>query len=292
MPLEEQVNTSIVLQLELLNTDPAVSDSQLTIKVSSDLVYENAQNLVEAVRSSLVRHPKEVVLEMGEVEMMDSSGIRALLQTRKLCEDAGIGFHLISVSDSVARIISMSGLAPVFGLPTIGVDIKPARRHSQKSVHSLEWKTYEFTVASDPSMISVLRSKVAEAAEMAGASGDMLCDIQIAAGEALTNAYRHGSPNKGENKITLRYAVSPKGLIIEIEDEGEPFDPSATTEPDPKEMRDHGMGLFLMRQAMDSVEFCCNCPGNKVKMVKWLSGDRKKNNSKAEGESTLIQPLS
>jgi hypothetical protein len=35
-------------------------------------------------------------------------------------------------------------------------------------------------------------------------------------------------------------------------------------------MRDHGMGIYLMRHAMDVVEFACNCPGNRVSMLKWL----------------------
>ncbi|MCL5105008.1 MAG: ATP-binding protein [Armatimonadetes bacterium] len=132
------------------------------------------------------------------------------------------------------------------------------------------WGIEEHQAASDPSVIAVLRNVVNDTAREAGAGPDDICDIQIAVGEALANAYRHGSPVKGESRITLRCMVCAQAVIVEIEDEGAPFCPDSISEPDPNELRDHGMGIYLMRQAMDVVQFFCNCPGNRVRMVKWL----------------------
>ncbi len=140
-------------------------------------------------------------------------------------------------------------------------EIADLRRKS--SIDLGKCKTYEYVVASESSMISVLRNKACDAAIEAGAHGDDLCDIQIAVGEALTNAYRHGSPNKDINKIAMRCIICSNAYVVEIEDEGEPFDPHSTSEPDPKMLRDHGMGIYLMRQAMDEVEFTIGAPGNK-----------------------------
>jgi serine/threonine-protein kinase RsbW len=133
------------------------------------------------------------------------------------------------------------------------------------------WNVREYQSVSDPSMVAVLRGRVMDAATDAGAAGDTFCDIQIAVGEALINAYRHGSPNKGVDKIKLRCMTCSRAIVIEIEDEGKPFDPDAVREPNPSNLRDHGMGIFLMRRAMDVVEFCTNCPGNRVRMIKWLN---------------------
>ena len=127
---------------------------------------------------------------------------------------------------------------------------------------------------SDASLIAVLRQRAVDAAVEAGADADELCDIKIAVGEALTNAYRHGSPDKGKNKIHLRCTICTGTLIIEIEDEGKPINTNSTKEPDPKQMKDHGMGLYLMRQAMDKVEFFNNCPGNRVRMLKRVCGKK------------------
>jgi len=132
------------------------------------------------------------------------------------------------------------------------------------------WKTSEYDVVSDPAAVSRLREKVTQAAVEAGACGEALCDIQIAVGEALANAYKHGSPHKGVSRIQLRCMSCPAAMVVEVCDEGSPFDPESASRPQPLKMREHGMGIYLMREAMDVVEFECGQPGNTVRMIKWL----------------------
>ncbi len=139
-----------------------------------------------------------------------------------------------------------------------------------EAVPGQQWRVQEFAVESHPSVVSDLRGKAISAAHAAGARDSALCDIQIAVGEALANAYRHGSPKKPENKIRMRCMTCQRAVVVEISDEGERFDFESCSEPDFEQMRDHGMGIYLMRQAMDIVEFCCDCPGNRVRMIKWL----------------------
>lgn len=245
------------------------SSMPVVLAFSGSLSYENAHEVTDATRQSLLAKPCEVVIELGDVGVLDSSGLRALLQSRRLCEEAGTKFRIGSTSECVSRVIGMSGLCEVFELP----DAYTSAAHGATIPRGMEqraWKVEEHVATSDASIISGLRDKVAKAAIEAGASGEALCDIQIAAGEALTNAYRHGSPNKGVDRIRLRCFACPEALLIEVEDEGTPFDPDSTSEPDPKQMRDHGMGIYLMRQAMDVVEFESGCPGNKIRMLKWL----------------------
>ncbi len=102
------------------------------------------------------------------------------------------------------------------------------------------------------------------------ARGVTLCDVQIAVGEALTNAYKHGSPRKGVSQIQMRCMSCPAAIVFEVQDEGSPFDPNGTCLPEPHKMRDHGIVIYLMREAMDVVEFESDCPGNRVRMIKWL----------------------
>ena len=261
------------LQHEVPNAGQGSPDIEAALKISIDLCYENAQQLIEAVRSRLSRSPERVTLDLAEVRAMDSSGLRALIQAGRLCEEAGTVLELGSVSECAARVIRMSGLGELFGLEQLSVRVEPAQAPAVIHPVFTGWKTYEHVVDSHPSLISVLREKAAEAAIEAGVDGEVLCDIRIAVGEALTNAYKHGSPNKGEDKISLRCMTCPEALVVEIRDEGKPFDPSANCRPDPGKMRDHGMGIFLMKQAMDVVEFRSNCPGNRVRMIKWLRPD-------------------
>lgn len=243
---------------------------KLTLRIERDLCYECAHEVVAAVRYLIARCPAEIVVEIGKVNSVDSSGLRALVSSHNLCERAGIEFRLDKMSDCVVRIVQMSGLSRFFGLPEPeapagisrdGVCLGPAI-----------WKTQEHVATSEASLIAVLRERITKAAEEAGADREALCDIKIAIGEALTNAYRHGSPVKGVSTIQVRCMTCSAAFVVEIEDEGAPFDPSHTPEPDPRLLKDHGMGIYLMRKAMDVVEFKFNCPGNRVRMVKWLTG--------------------
>jgi len=240
----------------------------------NSLCFENANGLVESAQGLLRQRPAEVVVELGKVELIDSSGLRALLHIRRACEDAGVLFRLGSVSQCVDRIIAMSKLDSVFGVPRPHGDTRPAKPGPALDLQAPGWRIHEYCAVSDPSVISRLRERAMQAAIEAGAQGDMLCDIQVAVGEALTNAYKHGSPRKGTSQIQMRCMSCPAAIVVEVQDEGPVFDPNGASIPDPYKMRDHGMGIYLMREAMDLVEFESGCPGNRVRMVKWLrNGD-------------------
>lgn len=261
------MNRNIVSQLETCEEN---AGAPALLRLTGNLCYESAREVVHAVSESLAKNTGGVEMDLSAVEILDSSGVRALLQCRRLCLQASVGFRLGSISGNVARVMSMSGFSDVFGLPRIDMDLVRAEEPCGDIEEITGWKVFEHVATSDPAVISILRDKVTEAAVGAGACGNVLCDIQIAVGEALTNAYRHGSPNKGMSKICLRYMLCQRAIVVEVQDEGKPFDPNAVPIPNPDHLREHGMGIYLMRQAMDHVEFISGCPGNRVRMVKWL----------------------
>lgn len=256
------------LQLNLLDFERIQEDSLHSLKIAADISYENASSVLDQIKTHAASCEGKLTLDLSAVDMIDSSGLKTLLQAKQFCDDSHISFKLDKVSASVVHVICMSGFGPVFGQSPIDVCEKSITRSVPVSTEA--WKVYEYKAVSDPSVISILRNVVLDAAIEVGAPKDVVCDIQIAVGEAITNAYRHGSPQKGKNKIMLKCSVCPKAMIVEIEDEGLPFDPDAVSIPDPALLRDHGMGIYLMRQAMDVVEFKSNNPGNHVKMIKWL----------------------
>lgn len=249
----------------------AVGLRPVVFPIGQSLCYDNAAAMIENIRGLMAEGPCNIELDMGGVELIDSSGLRALLQVRRFCEENGKRLMLSDVPDCVARILSLSHLSDAFGVATEPPVSFDASASPVEIPADSQWKVYEYRAASDAAMISVLRQHVADAAIEAGATGEDLCDIQIAAGEALTNAYKHGSPNKGTDTILLRCLSCPGAIVVEVQDEGHRFDPDCNGAPDPRHMRDHGMGIYLMREAMNEVEFEHNCPGNRVRMVKWLA---------------------
>jgi serine/threonine-protein kinase RsbW len=88
--------------------------------------------------------------------------------------------------------------------------------------------------------------------------------IRLAVEEALMNAFKHGNKSDPTKKVWVRCLVDPQVVEVEIEDEGEGFDPTAV--PDPTEQDNieipSGRGLMLMRAYMTAVRF--SPQGNRV----------------------------
>jgi anti-sigma B factor antagonist len=55
--------------------------------------------------------PAELVIDVREVTFIDSSGLRVLLAAHQRAEESGRGFALIRGSESVDRLLKVTGLA-------------------------------------------------------------------------------------------------------------------------------------------------------------------------------------
>lgn len=102
-------------------------------------------------------------------------------------------------------------------------------------------------------------------------------DVELAVDEAVTNVIEHGYRGNPAGLITVTCARRKKELVVEIRDNGEPFD--TTKYRDPKtagSLPDRsvgGLGLYFMRKLMDRVEFHHQRgSGNLTIMVKKVKG--------------------
>jgi anti-sigma regulatory factor (Ser/Thr protein kinase) len=77
--------------------------------------------------------------------------------------------------------------------------------------------------------------------------------------EILTNIISYGYDDGNEHQIILRFALETGELILEVEDDGRPFNPLELPEPDttsPLEERPvGGLGIHFVRKLMDAVEY-------------------------------------
>jgi anti-anti-sigma factor len=55
--------------------------------------------------------PAELVIDVSQVTFMDSSGLRVLLAAHQRAEENGRGFALVRGSESVERLLKVTGLA-------------------------------------------------------------------------------------------------------------------------------------------------------------------------------------
>ncbi len=118
---------------------------------------------------------------------------------------------------------------------------------------------------------SHLSEKVDNWMRVLGYAGMDLFAVQLALGEAVINAFRHGNQGDPGKVVRVRYLVTQAEAVIEVEDEGAGFDPNQV--PDPRDAerteRMSGRGLFLMRVYMSGVTY--NRQGNRVTLCRLRS---------------------
>ncbi|MDB4882593.1 MAG: putative anti sigma factor [Gemmatimonadetes bacterium] len=94
-------------------------------------------------------------------------------------------------------------------------------------------------------------------AELAYNAHQLALNVPVALSEAISNAILRANNEDPEKRVRIRAAVDALRLVVDVEDEGAPFDLDGNirdaTDPDNIE-REDGRGLFLMRALMDRVE--------------------------------------
>ncbi len=117
---------------------------------------------------------------------------------------------------------------------------------------------------------------VATGAEEVGFDDGEVNRIELAVDEACSNIIDHAYAGS-VGYIQLEIEIEPdRSLTIVLLDQGQPFNPESVPVFEPcqslDQMRIGGLGLHLMRQAMDDVCFEFGVPGmgNRLTMVKNL----------------------
>jgi sigma-B regulation protein RsbU (phosphoserine phosphatase) len=92
-----------------------------------------------------------------------------------------------------------------------------------------------------------------------GLSDNVLHDLNLALGEILTNIISYGYTDSREHEIMVRLSVEPGEMRIDVEDDGQPFNPLEAPEPDTtKPLEDRavgGLGVHLVRKLTDGLEY-------------------------------------
>ena len=106
------------------------------------------------------------------------------------------------------------------------------------------------TLKAEVSACRILRQWVGLAAHHGGATPDAAKAIELAVGEALTNAYVHAYQETA-GPLHVGIVIKARRLVVSIRDEGKRVDiPRVPTE---LSERGDGYGLFLIGQVVDEV---------------------------------------
>ena len=97
--------------------------------------------------------------------------------------------------------------------------------------------------------------------------------LLVAVGEICNNVIKHAYHGEAGRPIAIALQGSPDRLVIDVEDEGTPYDPHGYTPPDLDAIPEHGMGLFLVRKTVDELTFDTARPrGTRWRLVKHRVG--------------------
>ena len=82
----------------------------VVIVLAGELDLHGARLLDAEVRRLLDDAVRSLEIDGGDLEFVDSSGLRSMMQARAEAEAVGASFRLSAVSPAVARVIEIAGL--------------------------------------------------------------------------------------------------------------------------------------------------------------------------------------
>jgi len=91
-------------------------------------------------------------------------------------------------------------------------------------------------------------------------------NLLVAASEAVNNAMVHGNKNRPGKKVFLDIDCSGRNITLEVQDEGNGFNPADVPNPllPANLLKPTGRGIHIMKSLMDSVKFDFTPKGTKT----------------------------
>ena len=123
----------------------------------------------------------------------------------------------------------------------------------------------------NPEYVSVARLTVSAISNTIGFNVEEIEDIKIALSEACANAIRHSQ----KDTFSLHFELEPGKLTIQVSDQGVGFDTNEVKEPVIEEMKESGLGFFIIESLMDEVTIDSEVgKGTKIRMSKFLEDNK------------------
>jgi anti-anti-sigma factor len=92
-----------------LSIEDREQEGRHTLVLRGELDIATGPDLEAAVVELCTGDAREVVLDLGDLDFLDSTGFRAILIAKELCEAHGCGFFMTRGTDSVQRLLDIGG---------------------------------------------------------------------------------------------------------------------------------------------------------------------------------------
>jgi anti-sigma regulatory factor (Ser/Thr protein kinase) len=138
-------------------------------------------------------------------------------------------------------------------------------------------KSFAVTVGIDLAEIDRVNAAFAEFAEVHDLPAKIRRSVRVVFDELLNNAISYGFEGRDSGEITVDVELAGDRLSVTITDDGKPFNPFREEPPDTllstQERRIGGLGIHLVRQAMDEVSYHRRTDRNVVMLAKRVTDD-------------------
>ncbi len=218
------------------------------IRAHGELNFENCHELGELLVNALQRCDQGIDLALGGLDFVDSSGLRILIIGAQDADVAGCGLRIVSLTPQLDHVLTISGVRHLFD---VAVSPKDPSIVCEPAAESLSSDTFE--LPAEVSSCCEGRDRICSFAAAMSFTRTEIDDIRLAAGEALSNAVRHGEC--AGQLIYVSCARTDRGLLITLEYPSECFDPECVPVPNMDDPPIGGMGIHFMRLVMDRVDY-------------------------------------
>ena len=127
--------------------------------------------------------------------------------------------------------------------------------------------------------LAEVREFVDELAARFGFGDKEVSEITLAVDEACTNVIKHAYKGKPDAEFEVRVLATGREFQIVVRDWGASFKPDEVPVPNIRDKyRKHkagGLGIFLMKKLMDTVEYQDRDTSNEVRLVRYLRNEQK-----------------
>lgn len=148
---------------------------------------------------------------------------------------------------------------------------------SKEQVNMNNNNTYEMiklSVPNKPEYVSVIRLTVSGIANRIGFDIEEIEDIKVAVSEACTNAITHGAC-QSETNFNIDFLSKAQELTIKVYDNGKGCLTQNIKTPNLEELKEGGLGIFIIKSLMDHVEILSNNgKGTVITMTKYVGDDK------------------
>ncbi|GAA0437584.1 hypothetical protein Aca07nite_46290 [Actinoplanes capillaceus] len=103
-------------------------DGSVTVTVLGEVDFANSDMVARGIHDAITDwSPAAVRVDLRDATFIDSTGLGALIEGYRTAEARGVTFEVVNPSDTFRRVLSVTGLADLFGLIHDDRDEEPSR---------------------------------------------------------------------------------------------------------------------------------------------------------------------